>query len=115
MFKHVKIPLYFFEKKWLDPESKKYAKNLAFLIWAFTQCQEVKNIKYYKNEKLQLEPYEFIFKRENIKIASSLTEKEIRSFLGKFCRQGDLEITNNSKKYQFTCYRWDSKKWNELD
>ena len=100
------VPKYFRENGWLDPSSKMYFKNLAFLTWAFSRCNRHPHTIVLESKEITLQPFEFVCGREKSSIECGLTPGQFRNQQISYQKAGLLKKTTNSLTNHYSCYIW---------
>lgn len=80
--------------------------NKAFVDWCFERCSPEKRTVYHDNQKIILEPYQFIFGRLTCSQETGLTENQVRTQAKRWEILGLLKKTTNRITNRFTVYTW---------
>jgi hypothetical protein len=90
------IPMVFWKNGYLDPSKKIYKNRLAFLTWAFSECNFGR--------------FEFSCSREEAALKSGLTIQEWRTQEQNFIEEGFLIKHPNQVHDRFSVYHWNVEK-----
>lgn len=98
------IPKFFKDKGFL-----KNPKNAAFILWCFERCSYEAREIIHDNQKITLQPYQFVFGRVTCSEETGLTEDEVRTQQKRYENLFYLKKAPNKTPSRFTIYEWSTE------
>lgn len=113
-----KIPFIFLSpipKFFKDKGLLKNPKNAAFLLWCFERCSYEPREVIHDNQKITLQPYQFIFGRVTCSEETGLTEDEVRTQQKRYENLFYLKKAPNKTPSRFTIYEWSTECFSNIN